>query len=248
MIINSIILFLSAMAGGLYALRVTKTKESQVKSILVFAGSFLFSITIVHILPELFETHKDQFYIGIFILIGFFFQQILEYFTSGVEHGHMHVHKHGNEHSAWSGFSLMVALCIHAFLEGTILAHPDVIHGAHSQGTLLTGVVLHKIPAALALMTVLSCHYNQKKRQMILLLIFALASPFGVLAGHWLEPAGLISEEGMVMLFAFVAGNFLHISTTIFIESSPEHQWNSKKLIISLLGAGLAILSESFFS
>lgn len=247
MLTNSTILFISALAGGWYAMRATQTKESQIKNILVFAGSFLFSVTIVHILPELFETHKDQFHIGMFILAGFFFQQILEYFTSGVEHGHMHVHKHGNKHSAVSGVSLMLALCIHAFLEGTILAHPDVIHSGHSNGTLLTGVVLHKIPAALALMTVLSCHYKQRSTRILLLLIFALASPLGVLAGHGLEPLGWISESGMVMLFAFVAGNFLHISTTIFIESSPEHQWNSRKLIISLLGAGLAILSESFF-
>ncbi|MEP2025173.1 MAG: ZIP family metal transporter [Reichenbachiella sp.] len=247
MIFNSIVLFLSAVFGGLYALRVTKTKESQVKSVLVFAGSFLFSITVVHILPELFETHKNQFHIGMFILAGFFFQQILEYFTSGVEHGHMHVHHHSNKHSAWSGISLMTALCVHAFLEGTILAHPEVIHDSHSQGSLLTGVVLHKIPAALALMTVLACHYDKKQTQLILLLTFALASPLGVVAGHWLTPMGLFSEDGMVMLFAFVAGNFLHISTTIFIESSPEHHWNSKKLIISLLGAGLAVVSEMFY-
>lgn len=247
MIVNALVLFVSALLGGLYALRVTKTKESQVKSVLVFAGSFLFSITVVHILPELFETHKNQFHIGLFILGGFFFQQVLEYFTSGVEHGHMHVHKHGNEHSAWSGISLMAALCIHSFLEGTILAHPGVIHDSHSQGSLLTGVVLHKVPAALALMTVLSCHYEKRKTQLLLLFIFAMASPLGVLAGHAIEPMGLFSEDGMVMLFAFVAGNFLHISTTIFIESSPEHHWNSKKLIISLLGAGVAVVSEMFY-
>ncbi|UXX80542.1 ZIP family metal transporter [Reichenbachiella carrageenanivorans] len=246
MIVNSIVLFLSALVGGLYALRVTKTKASEVKSILVFAGSFLFSITIVHILPELFETHKNQFHIGMFILGGFFFQQILEYFTNGVEHGHMHVHKHDKEHSVWSGVSLMAALCMHSFLEGTILAHPEVVHSGHSQGSLLTGVVLHKIPAALALMTVLACQYDKRKTQLILLFIFALASPLGVLAGHWIVPIGLFSEDGLVMLFAFVAGNFLHISTTIFIESSPEHRWNSKKLLISIFGAGLAILAEVF--
>ncbi|MEO9965678.1 MAG: ZIP family metal transporter [Reichenbachiella sp.] len=247
MIINIAILFFSALLGGLYALRASQTNEAHVKSILVFAGSFLFSITIVHILPELFETHMDQFRIGMFILAGFFFQQILEYFTSGVEHGHMHMHHHGKDHSAWSGISLMTALFLHSFLEGTILAHPDVIHSEHSQGTLLIGVILHKIPAALALMTVLACQYKNRNTQLMLLLVFAMASPIGVLAGHWLEPLGLISESGMVMLFAFVAGNFLHISTTIFIESSPEHQWNSKKLIISLIGAGLAIVAELFY-
>lgn len=247
MILNSLILLFSALLGGFFALNFAQAKEHHVKNVLVFAGSFLFSVTIVHILPELFETHKDQFHIGLFILGGFFFQQILEYFTNGVEHGHMHVHDHGNSHSVWSGFSLMAALCTHAFLEGTILAHPEVIHSGHSEATLLTGVILHKIPAALALMTVLSCHFKNRSTQLGLLLIFALASPLGVWVGHELEPAGIISESGMVMLFAFVAGNFLHISTTIFIESSPEHQWNTKKLVISLIGALLAIISESFY-
>lgn len=246
MLLHTLVLLLSALLGGLYALQAAKAKASNVKDILVFAGSFLFSITIVHILPELFETHQNQFHIGMFILAGFFFQQVLEYFTSGVEHGHMHVHDRNKGHSFWSGLSLMAALCTHAFLEGTILAHPEVIHSDHSQGTLLTGVVLHKIPAALALMTVLSCQYKERKTQLILLVLFSLASPLGVLAGHWLGPLGILSESDMVMLFAFVAGNFLHISTTIFIESSPEHRWNSKKLIISFIGAGVAILAELF--
>jgi len=48
----------------------------------------------------------------------------------------------------------------------------------------------------------------------------------------------------MTFLFAFVAGNFLHISTTIFIESSPEHKWSGQKIVVGLLGAGLAVFAE----
>lgn len=245
MLLNIFILFGSALIGGIIALtRQKSTEEHQVKHVLVFAGSYLFSITLVHILPELFEAHDSSFGIGVFILAGFFFQQLLEYFTNGVEHGHMHIHHHGNDHSALSGVSLMLALCTHAFLEGTILSNPISEHSHHNESTLLIGIVLHKLPAALALMTVLACQYKDKKTQYLLLFLFSIASPIGVLVGQQLITFSFIDSAGLLMVFAFVAGNFLHISTTIFIESRPDHTWNTKKLIISLLGASMAVVAE----
>lgn len=247
MIFDAIILFTSALFGGLLVIRVKDPDKIHIKDLLVFAGAFLFSITILHILPELFHTEVDSAKIGLLVLLGFYFQQVLEYFTNGVEHGHMHVHHHGDHHSKSSGFSLMLALCIHSFLEGTILAQPDMDHHGHGEETLLIGIVLHKIPAALALMTVLSCQFKERKTQLMFLVIFAIASPLGVMTGHLIEPMGWLGFEGTTMLFAFVAGNFLHIATTIFIESSPDHKWNSKKLFISILGAVTAALIEMFF-
>ena len=247
MIKSAIILFLSALMGGLIAIRSVDVIKSRIKYFLVFAGSFLFSITVLHILPELFETEVDSFAIALSILGGFYFQQLLEYFTSGVEHGHMHVHDHGKKHSSLSGLSLMLALCIHGFLEGTLLAHPDTIHATHTEGALLAGIVLHKIPAALALMSVLACYFKSTNTQILLLTIFSLSSPLGIFTGSFLASNQLLGMEGMVMLFAFVAGNFLHISTTIFIESSPEHHWNTRKMLISGLGASIAVLAELVF-
>lgn len=244
MLINATILFAAAFAGGLVALRFKNKNIIPVKDVLVFAGAFLFSVTILHILPELFQTAAEPFYIGSGILAGFYFQQILEYFTNGVEHGHMHTHAHHEKHSSMYGASLMIALCVHAFLEGTVLSMPSVIHDSHGTGSLLLGIVLHKAPEAIALITVLACQYTSKRTQFLLLTIFAISSPIGMLAGHWIVPTGLMSSAGMIMLFAFVAGNFLHISTTIFIESSPNHHWNARKLVISLVGTGLAVLLE----
>jgi zinc transporter ZupT len=138
----------------------------------------------------------------------------------------------------------MIALCTHSFLEGTILAHPSVMHGGHDEGTLLMGIVLHKVPAALALMTVLACQYKRRTLQLALLLIFSLASPLGVLVGHQIGSLSFMDSSHLMLLFAFVAGNFLHISTTIFIESSPEHKLELRKLLISILGAVAAVASE----
>lgn len=243
MIQSVIILFLATLVGGAIAIKSVDAVTSRIRYLLVFAGSFLFSITILHIVPELFESGMDFFLIALSILIGFFFQQLLEYFSSGVEHGHMHAHHNSGAHSKLSGITLMLSLCVHAFLEGTLLAHPETIHGSHAEGTLLAGIVLHKIPAALALMSVLACYYKSIKTQIVLLLVFAIASPLGIFTGSILGD-GFLDTDSMVMLFAFVGGNFLHISTTIFIESSPEHRWNGKKMIISLSAAALAVFAE----
>lgn len=247
MIKSAIILFLSALLGGAIAIKSIDRISKNTKYLLVFAGSFLFSITILHLLPELFESGVDHFLIALSILVGFFFQQLLEYFTNGVEHGHMHVHDHGEGHSSISGITLMIALCLHGFLEGTLLAHPETIHASHTEGTLLAGIVLHKIPAALALMSVLACYFKSIKTQLLLLVIFSLASPLGIFTGQFISNYGFLDKEGMVMLFAFVAGNFLHISTTIFIESSPEHHWNTRKMLVSGAAACIAVLAELLF-
>lgn len=246
MIKSAIILFLSSMLGGIIAIKSIDSITSNIKHLLIFAGSFLFGITVIHILPELFEAHEDSFTLSVWILGGFFFQLFLEYFSDGVEHGHMHVHHKGEGHTSIRSFSLMLALCVHSFLEGTLLAHPD-IHGGHhhhGEGSLLAGIVLHKIPAAIALLSVLACSYKNINTQIILLVIFSLASPLGIFAGHLLGETGILNTTQMTYLFAFVAGNFFHISTTIFIESSPEHKWNLKKMAIAVLGAMLAVAAE----
>src|SRR5690606_25021742 len=108
-----------------------KGKNTSYKMLLVFAGSFLFAITVIHILPELYRQSLGLELIGLFVLIGFFLQQLLEFFTSGVEHGHIHTHDatHGHHHHqhAVSAIVLLMALCIHAFLEGGMLAEPVTV-------------------------------------------------------------------------------------------------------------------------
>lgn len=246
MFLDSLVLLGAAIGGGL-AVRFFKNSEHwDIKLPLVFAGAYIFSLTIIHILPELFETEVPNFHLGLCVLIGFFFQHLLEFFTSGVEHGHMHVHPEEHNHGSFAGYSLMVALCLHSLLEGTLLAYPAVLHTGHESSSLLIGVVLHKAPAGLALMSVLTCQYQGKLSPYAFLLLFAVASPIGLLLGNYMEPMGWLDTEGAILLFAFVGGNFLHISTTIFIESSPDHSWNFKRLFVITLGSGIAILAEMY--
>ncbi|WP_332913217.1 ZIP family metal transporter [Algoriphagus boritolerans] len=120
---------------------------------------------------------------GLYILIGFLFQQILEFWSSGIEHGHIHKHQSETSKGVWT---LMLGLFIHAFLEGTLLSHGSAIAEeslvsghSHSDKTVLLGIIMHKGPAAFALAAVLYSSLS-KKWTILLLILFALASPMGM--------------------------------------------------------------------
>lgn len=243
MIFNILVLLVTTMLGGLSFYIFPQLSGKHLKLPLVFAGAYLFSLTIIHIIPELYESDQSVQLIGIFILLGFFGQFLLEYLTAGVEHGHMHKPHPGHHHSMASMYMLMIGLSIHSILEGTLLAHPhDHANGEHSTTALLLGIILHKMPAAFALMTIFTCEFKEKHMPIILLFLFSIMSPLGVFLGDYLQH---LSQDGIVILFAFVSGNFLHISTTIFFESSPEHKWSFPKLMVIVLGMLLAIATES---
>lgn len=240
---NIIVLFVAALFGGLLAFKFRSTDKFPFKLTLIFAGSYLFAITIIHVLPELFMTTQHPAMVGIIVLAGFYMQQILEYFTAGAEHGHMHPLENTGEHHHQTGtaISLVVALSIHSFLEGTLVGHPSTMLGEHDSFSLLIGIVLHKMPAAFAMMTILLCHYKHSKLPMLYLILFALASPLGVLFSGMGVDSGLLSEHGVDILFALVAGSFLHISTTIVFEGSPGHKFKLNRLVVSILGALIAV-------
>lgn len=256
MTIKLLVLFFTPLLAGLMVYLVPSAKGNSFKLLLVFAGSYLFAITVTHILPELYRQNHEVELIGLFVLAGFFLQQFLEYFTSGVEHGHIHTadhehdhhdHHHGHAHvhqKSVSALVLLSALCVHAFLEGSMLAQPVTLGFGYDVNAVLLGIALHRAPAAFALMTVLAAQLHSKQRALPHLIIFSLAAPIGLLISTYFVELELLSETGLFYLYALVCGNFLHISTTIVFESSPEHRFNIWKLGVAILGALLAVAVE----
>ncbi len=236
MVLTVIVLIASTLLGGI-SLNFFPSLKKNLRLPLIFAGSYLFAITIIHIIPELFTISDAPSSIGLYILVGFFLQQLLEYFSSGVEHGHFHADK---AISLSGRSSIVVALIIHSLLEGALLTHDSPFHGKHESYSLILGIILHKMPAAFALMVTMQ-HIGRKAYY--LLIVFSLASPAGMFMSDFL----MLSKDELLILFAIVCGSFLHISTTIFVEASPEHHFGLNKILISLAGAVLAILVEFMF-
>lgn len=245
MILKLVVLFFTPLLSGLLTFLLPSGKNRSYRLLLVFAGSYLFGITVVHILPELYRQHDQVEVIGLFVLAGFFLQHLLEYFTSGIEHGHLHTHDghhaHSHHGSSVSAIVLLLALCVHAFLEGGMLAETPALMGQYDVNAILFGIALHRAPAAFALMSVLTHQLQSRRTAVPYLVMFSLAAPLGLFISSYLVELEVLDAMGLIYLYALVSGNFLHISTTIVFESSPEHHFNARKLTVAVLGALTAV-------
>ena len=156
-------------------------------------------------------------------MLGILLQSVLEYFSKGAEHGHVHLKKERTT----LPLLLFISLGIHALLEGF------PIH--HTEG-LLMGIIIHKVPVAMILSTYMLQTQIKKWQVALFLLLFAFLTPLGsFLAMH---VSGIIAFYKEIT--ALVIGIFLHVSTTILFESNEGHKFNITKFIIVLLAIGIA--------
>lgn len=249
MIIAILVLFFTVVLSG-FLVKVFPPHNSRwLKIALSFSGAYLFTITIIHLLPDVLQNGANRTNgVGYWVLAGFFLQLVLELFSHGVEHGHIHHHQ-GRVGSM--PFLLLGSLFVHSFLEGSILVEYGQPHAGHAHAhasdnfyLVLLGVALHHVPAAFALMSVLLSRLENFRKAFLWLLIFAVGSPLGIFFSNVVLPQE--APDGLVYtaLMGLVAGNFLHISTTILFETSPDHRFNRTKLIATLFGLALALGSD----
>lgn len=237
------LLFFSVLAGGWLSFRFSDRGRNLLKYALSFSGAYILAITVLHLMPGVFEQAEHS--AGLWILGGFFAQLLLEQLSRGVEHGH--VHAHGSEPRTFA-LQVMIGLSLHAFMEGMPLGYFKDFHAHHhhhhdeGEFQLLLGILLHKLPAAFALVALLIRAKFSRKVVWVCLIVFALMSPLGALS------AGLLSLSGPAVanLLSFVIGAFLHISTTILFEADDTHQHriSFQKLAVILAGIALAVAAD----
>lgn len=222
---------ISVLLGGILV-EILK-RSSNIKLLLSFSGGFLLTIIFTHVLPESYEAMENT---GYFILLGFFFQLVLEYFSKGAEHGHTHLHDSKVSHFP---LAIFVSLSLHAFIESIPINHVGHDHGHHLMNDLFWGVFIHKVPVAVALKTILDVSGVKKTLSWIYLLIFALMAPLGMLTGTWVATH---FDTSLNWLLAIAIGMFFHVATTIIFESSEGHRINFLKLVAILAGFGVGML------
>lgn len=216
--------FLAVVLGVSLVLIFRHKKSNYTKFLLSFSGAFLLALTLFDLLPEVYQ-HLEAKETGLFIMLGILFQILLEFFSKGAEHGHVHVHKHE------TGFPwvLFISLCIHSFLEGfPIHQHNDMVYG----------VLIHKIPIAALITTYLVESKFTMKQIIGFLVIFAIMTPMGTLVSNTVPFVG----DYLFFINAIVIGIFFHISTVILFESNENHRFNLTKLILIALGILVAYL------
>jgi zinc transporter ZupT len=218
---NYILPLLSVLIGFSIALWLQPKDKKNLKLLLAFSGSFLLSLTVMHLLPDVYESGNAK--VGIFIMIGILFQIILEFFSKGAEHGHVH----GHDKMTQMPWLLFISLCIHAFLEGFPVGHHH---------DLAIGIAIHHLPIAIILTTFFIHAELNKTALFLFMLTFAIMTPFGTLVSDSFP----FLNDYYTEITAIVIGILFHISSTIIFESSEGHKFNIAKISMIILGIVLA--------
>ena len=237
------ILFIVPLASGLVAYLIPKLSSQLSTLLLVFGGSYLFSFMLLHLLPELFAHTPVPWYetLGLCLLLGFFLQILLDFFSGGIAHGHMELSESIDLRKYTKILPLFLALSIHALLDGCLLgiSIPHANHNHHH--SLLMGILLHKIPISFTLPILLKNLGCKTKIIFLCLILFALISPLGWYIADSLERGDIFSWQIWLIIRSIAIGNLLHIATTILFESTPHHHLDWKKLAAILTGGFVAI-------
>jgi zinc transporter ZupT len=218
---NYLLPLLSVLIGYLITILLKPKAKQNLKLLLAFSGSFLLSLTVIHLLPDVYESDNKN--VGIFIMCGILFQIILEFFSKGAEHGHVH----GHDKLTQMPWLLFISLCIHALLEGfPVGRHHDLAYG----------IAIHHLPIAIILTTFFLNAQLNKVALLIFMVTFAIMTPLGTLVSDSFP----ILNEYYTQITAVVIGILFHISSTIIFESSEGHKFNIAKVSMIILGIVLA--------
>ena len=222
---------------GLGALYVP-AKPERLRLILAFSAAYLFTIAIIHMLPEAFMQNQVK-QTGLFIVVGFCIQLVIDTFSTGIEHGHVHLHSH--ECKTHLPYGIIVGLLLHSFLEGLPVYSLNQADGTHVNEQLILGLAVHNFPITIAFVALLKEHAGSRTKNMILVVLFSCMAPLGYLSSYILQSFGLNDYVLYSRIaYAQVIGIFLHISTAILFESSEHHRYNIAKAMVMTAGIVVA--------
>lgn len=225
-----ILLLILSVLIGVFLGKYFGSKQQLAKSLLILSAGFLITICLNEVFPQVY--HSNNHNIGVYVILGVLVQMLLENLTKGFEHGHLH--HHSDDH-AIIPVALIAGLFVHAFIEGIPLSHEKQVLSPY-----LLGILFHNVPISFVLGSFLAHSKNFSPKFWLIVMIFALASPLGMLLGKYFD------EDLKVYFLAIVGGIFLHISSVIIFESNKNHKMDWQKIILVICGVSLALMGHFF--
>lgn len=209
------LLILACLIGSLPL--VIKNNHKTLHFLLAISAGIFISIVSLHLIPEL----PDGFQ-GHWFLLGF--ASIL--FAEKV------IRKEDKNHTT-SSITAFIGLSLHAFVAGLAIGT--------SPATLLAAVslpmMIHKITEAMSLSSLLSLSLLSKRLSIILLGLFSLITPIGVLLSPYFSIL-----VGHSIALELAAGTFMYVTTDIIDEVFCKENKGYQVFIFFSLGILLMII------
>lgn len=218
---TAIISFTASMIGGIIPIRKkTQSHAKWMHYIDLFCDAMFIAIALGHLLPELYFHNTWGAFIPLFILV------LLTTYA---------IHFASTYNSKYVKNLFVFVFFAHCFIEGLAL---PIISDHEIQATFSMTVLAHKIIEPFIFFNLLSRENWSKKHLVLLLVLFASLTPFGIFVGSYITQLPEIALWG---INAIACGTFLGISTNCYFNNTC-HSHHQKKWVMLLFIALSLIL------
>ena len=225
--------FSITMIGGWIPTIKLWTQETF-RLVISFCAGILLGAVFFHVLPEISTVLGRQ--LGYSVMFGFLLIFILEKFimVHPCEEGECDYHK--------IGIAAYIGIGFHSILDGIAIGAGTMMNLSF---IIILAVTLHKFPAALALSSLLVKGKEYTKKKILLsMFIFALATPVGALVAVFIFQG--VDDYVVATALGISAGTFLFISIGDLLPTVyEEHEKGYKNLVSLCLGTLVMILSHA---
>lgn len=194
-----------------------RNNKNTIQQYLALAAGLLLSITIFHFLPESFEK-TEPLSMLLFIAVGFFLPIVIQRFSKR------------DTHHFISLISLL-SFSVHAFFDGLLI---DLSSSTALGAIVFFSVLLHRLPVAFSLYTIMKTHAHKKQELFLFFGIFVGMTPVGIILSE-------VALRDFFMPFwneisAFTIGMFLYIGLYhLLIEHKLINKKNSTFIAVGLI-------------
>ena len=199
-----------------------------------FCAGILLGAVFFHVLPEISTVLGRQ--LGYSVMFGFLLIFVLEKFimVHPCEEGECDYHK--------IGIAAYIGIGFHSILDGIAIGAGTMMNLSF---IIILAVTIHKFPAALALSSLLVKGKEYSKKKILLsMFIFALATPVGALVAVFIFQG--VDDYVVATALGISAGTFLFISIGDLLPTVyEEHEKGYKNLVSLCLGTLVMILSHA---
>ncbi len=225
--------FLITMIGG-WIPTIKLWSQETFRLVISFCAGILLGAVFFHVLPEISTVLGRQ--LGYSVMFGFLLIFVLEKFimVHPCEEGECDYHK--------IGIAAYVGIGFHSILDGIAIGAGTMMNLSF---IIIFAVTIHKFPAALTLSSLLvkGKEYT-KKKILISMFIFALATPVGALVSVFVFQG--LDDYIVATALGISAGTFLFISIGDLLPTVyEEHEKGYKNLVSLCLGSLVMILSHA---
>ena len=225
--------FSITMIGGWIPTIKLWTQETF-RLVISFCAGILLGAVFFHVLPEISTVLGRQ--LGYSVMFGFLLIFVLEKFimVHPCEEGECDYHK--------IGIAAYIGIGFHSILDGIAIGAGTMMNLSF---IIILAVTLHKFPAALALSSLLVKGKEYTKKKILLsMFIFALATPVGALVSVFIFQG--VDDYVVATALGISAGTFLFISIGDLLPTVyEEHEKGYKNLVSLCLGTLVMILSHA---